>query len=286
MIIDLHCHSSASDGRLEPAELARYAVEKGVGILALTDHDTTDGIEIAQSCIQDEKLPLTLVPGIELSTRWHGFEIHVVGLNIAPENPLLKTFVAEQQRFRRLRSEKICEKLFKAGFTGIHEAMQPLMDKQMVTRAHFARYIKELGVVSNIQQAFDLYLGRKKRCWVSPQWPEIPAAIEAIHQAGGSAVLAHPAGYDLSGKWIRRLVDTFSQAGGDAMEVVSLQQAPNTRQYLCELSQTFGLKGSMGSDFHYVTPWIDLGKTLYLPENIPPVWNDWDAYRDIFMEDA
>ena len=144
-----------------------------------------------------------------------------------------------------------------------------------VTRGHFARYLVELGVANNMAQVFKKYLAKGKTGYVPPQWCTIEQAIDAIHQSGGQAVMAHPGRYDLTAKWLKRLLAHFAEHGGDAMEVAQCQQAPHERAQLAKYAQDYHLLASQGSDFHQPCSWIELGRKLWLPGGVEPVWRDW-----------
>jgi len=273
--VDLHSHTRCSDGALSPEALIDRAVNFQLDVLAITDHDTTGAIAMARDYIQDKQLPLTLVSGIEISTAWHGFEIHIVGLNIDTEAQPLQALITEQQKARELRATTMGEKLAKCGFPGVYEQAKILAGKGSLTRAHFAKVLYQQGHVSTLQSAFDKYIGKGKRAYVKPTWCEIKEAVEVIHSAGGVAVMAHPVRYDLSAKWLRRLIVQFKEEGGDALEIVLPQMSPDQRRQMLTYCLEYDLYASMGSDFHYPTKWSDLGRNLTLPENCRPVWQLW-----------
>lgn len=273
--IDLHTHTTCSDGKLCPKTLVDRATNFQLDVLAITDHDTISGLSIANEYILEKNIPLTLIKGIEISTRWHGFDIHVVGLNIDDQSPELLTLISAQQAAREERAANMGEKLAKAGFSGIYQEAKKLAGAGTITRSHFAQVLFNRGEISNLQAAFDKYIGKGKRAFVKPQWCEIKEAIDVIHQAGGSAVLAHPIRYDLSAKWRRRLVEEFKEAGGDALEIVLPQMSPDHRKQMLKYCQEYDLHASLGSDFHSPSKWSDLGKNLHLPDDAEPVWALW-----------
>ncbi len=274
---DLHSHSTHSDGQLDVASLLERAVEKGVDVLAITDHDTVSGIFEAREYISANELPLKLIAGVEISTRWESFEIHIVGLNVDVENPDLASLLAEQQQKREVRAQEIGRRLEKNGITAAYDNARRHAGDAYVTRAHFARYLVEFGVAKSVQGVFKKYLGRGKIGYVPSNWCDIQTAVNAIQKAGGQAVVAHPGRYNMSNKWLRKLLDTFSGAGGDGLEVAQPQQAPSERQFLAALSREYALSCSQGSDFHGPTTWSDLGKNLYLPKDCQPVWQAWEC---------
>ena len=273
--IDLHSHTTCSDGHLSPQELVSRAENYQIEQFAITDHDTIDGFSIAQQHIDEQNFKLRLISGIEISTMWENFEIHIVGLNIDTEHPALTTLIEQQQNAREQRAQLMAEKLAKAGFENCYEDAKLLADQGTITRAHFARVLHNRGMVSTMQKAFDKYIGKGKRAYVKPQWCSIEQAVSVIHQAGGKSVIAHPMKYDLSNKWLRRLIVDFSDAGGDAMEVASPQMNEQQRLFLRQLLVEYQLQGSVGSDFHFPSRWSDLGKNLTLPDDVDVVWQHW-----------
>jgi len=272
---DLHSHTRFSDGKLSPQELIDRAVNFQLDVLAITDHDTTNALDIAKRYIQDTGCKLELINGIEFSTSWQNFEIHVVGLNIDPSNEALKSLITKQQISRENRAIAMSDKLAKCGFDNMLEQAKALAGEGSITRAHFARVLLNQGAVSKMQSAFDKYIGKGKRAFVRPTWCDIATAVEAIHQAGGVAVLAHPMRYDMTAKWLRRLIIDFKAAGGDAMEVVLPQMNKEQRRLMLSYCLEYELYASMGSDFHFPSKWSDLGRNLTLPENCKPVWQLW-----------
>lgn len=273
MRIDLHSHSTASDGRLTPAELVRRAVAQRVDVLALTDHDTVAGLPEAAGTIAAENLPLRLIDGIELSTSWDALEIHVVGLHIDASSPELLAAISRQESARQARGVELGHRLAKQRIDNAYEGAQALANGASLTRAHFARYLVEAGHCNTQQKAFDHYIGRGGKAYVPHQWMSIAEAIQVIHASGGLAVLAHPGRYKLSTKWLKRLLLLFKESGGDAMEVSLPQQSPQDRANLGLWCREHQLLASVGSDFHAPTSWQELGRNLWLPKDVTPVWH-------------
>jgi predicted metal-dependent phosphoesterase TrpH len=274
-VYDLHSHTTASDGLFTPTMLVQRAVEKGVTVLAITDHDTTAGLAEAHQAIKEFNLPLRLINGVEISTAWQNFDIHVVGLNIDPANDTLSRLLSQQKQQRQIRAEEIARRLEKAGIAGALDGAKQIAAGADLTRAHFARYIMQTGKVNSLSKVFSKYLGKGKTGYVAPQWCSIPEAITAIQAAGGLAVLAHPTRYDLSGKWLRRLIADFKQSNGDGIEVALSQQTPDQRTQIAQHAREHQLLASQGSDFHQPCAWLDLGRNLWLPEQLEPVWLRW-----------
>ncbi|WP_433915724.1 RNase RNM [Pectobacterium brasiliense] len=272
-LYDLHSHTTASDGLLTPTALVSRAVDMRVSVLAITDHDTTAGLDEAQDAIAQQGLPLRLIPGVEISTLWENHEIHIVGLGMDSAHPALTRLLQQQAECRQSRAEQIAARLEKNRIPDALAGAQRLATGGQITRAHFARYLIELGIAANMNQVFKKYLAKGKIGYVPPQWCTILQAIEAIHQSGGVSVLAHPGRYDLTAKWLKRLLATFAENGGIAMEVAQCQQAPDERTQLGRYARDFNLMASQGSDFHLPCAWIELGRKLWLPADVEPVWH-------------
>ncbi|MFQ6370498.1 RNase RNM [Shewanella sp. YIC-542] len=270
--IDLHCHSRASDGALSPSELLARAIANGVDVLALTDHDTVDGLAQARQFNAQQATPLQLINGVEISTHWHAYDIHIVGLAFDCHYPPLLAFLAQQRLLREQRAQEIGYRLEKAGIEGAYQGAKALAGDAAISRGHYARYLVAAGIVEDVGKVFKRYLARGKTGYVPNKWGDMQNAIEVIHAAGGLAVLAHPSGYQLKGKWLKKLVREFTQAGGDAMEVVLGQQSPDERIQLAQLANLNGLKASVGSDFHFPGRWLELGKNLRRPQGLDWVW--------------
>ncbi len=273
--IDLHSHTQYSDGSLSPQALINRAVNFQLDVLAITDHDTVAALAIAHDYIKAQNIPLTLINGIEFSTLWQGFEIHIVGLNIDLNSLSLQALINQQQARREQRAVTLGAKLAKCGFAEVYPEAKALAQQGSITRAHFAKALLQRGVVTQMQKAFDKYIGKGKRAYVKPDWCDIETAVATIHQAGGVAIIAHPLRYDLSGKWLRRLIVHFKEVGGNALEVVLPQMAPQQRDLMLNYCLEYNLHASMGSDFHYPSRWSDLGRNLAMPEKAIPVWQLW-----------
>lgn len=281
-LYDLHCHTRASDGLLSPQAVVQRAVDMRVGVLAITDHDCVAGVSAAQQAAIDQNLPVNVIAGVEFSTVWENHEIHIVGLNIDIHHPVMTGFLAAQHDCRQTRAEHIAERLEKAQIPGALAGATRLAEGGVITRAHFARFLIEQGRADNFAQVFKSYLARGKTGYVPPQWCTIEQAVDAIHHSGGCAVLAHPRRYGLSAKWLKRLVADFREIGGDAMEVAQCQQAPNERTQLAQYARENDLAASQGSDFHQPCPWIELGRKLWLPAGVEPVWERFPELAPVF----
>ncbi|WP_171022361.1 PHP domain-containing protein [Thalassotalea litorea] len=275
MRVDLHSHTQCSDGHLTVHELIERASTYQIDQLAITDHDTVAAVPIAKAYIAEQSLPIRLISGIEISTSWEGFEIHIVGLNFDENHPAIVDLVQQQQNTREHRASQIGERLAKAGFIDVYDEAKKLAGDGSITRAHFAKVMLNQGHVSAMQKAFDKYLGKGKRAYVKPGWVDIEQAVAAIRNADGISVIAHPMKYGLSTKWLRRLILDFKAVNGQAIEVASPQMNPQQQQMLFAFCKDYELLASVGSDFHYPNRWSDLGRNLTVPEDTSVVWQQW-----------
>jgi len=271
--IDLHTHSTCSDGSLPPAELVGRAAAAGIRVLALTDHDTTAGV--AEAATAAAHVGVTLVPGVEFSAAWRHQTIHILGLWIDPSSRALRDVLGAQVDRRRVRMRKICAALTRAGLPGDELLAGVEANPGVPTRSHLAAALVAGGHVHRAEDAFRKYLGRGKRAHVAAEWPPIEAAVAAIRDAGGVASIAHPARYTLSSGGRRNLVADFAAAGGSALEIVTGANGAQHAPANAALAMRFGLRGSLGSDFHNPQlAWNPLGRLAKLPEGIDPLWHD------------
>lgn len=271
MNVDLHSHTTASDGALSPMDLLLRAKQQGVELMAITDHDTVAGYRSVRDQWQDASMQL--ISGIELSCLWYRRLIHVVGLNMNIDHPSLQAGLATQQQARLDRAMLIGEKLAKQGFAGGYRFAAELAGDSQIGRPHFAKFLVDCGHVSSESEAFKRYLGAGKMGDVKSSWPEMATVIQWITGSGGVAVLAHPLHYKMTATKLRGLVDDFKAQGGSALEVISGKQTKDRTQYLAQLAEQFGLMASTGSDFHRPDmPWSELGQTGILPKHCQPLW--------------
>lgn len=273
MRIDLHTHTSVSDGKLSPADLIGRASAKGIQLLSITDHDTVD----AYRQIDLKAAAPRLIPGIEFSTYWNKTGIHIVGLNIDLNSSALHEGIRLQHEARGIRARAIAHKLEKHGIENALDAARAIAGNDNIGRPHFARHLVDLGVAKNIEDAFKKFLGAGKAGDIRKYWAPLPQIIDWIRTAGGVAVLAHPLKYKLSRSRLIALIDDFAEAGGQGMEVISGKQpAPAIRQ-LARICNQKELLASCGSDFHQPDQsWAELGEFQPLPKDCKPVW---DAFR-------
>ncbi|MES9899946.1 MAG: PHP domain-containing protein [Sedimenticola sp.] len=271
---DLHVHSTASDGTLTPETLVARACELGIEVLALTDHDTTDGV--GEAVAAAEKTDLRLIPGIELSVTWNKQVIHLVGLGIDPTGEALVTGLKGLREFRQWRAEEIGRRLEKAGIFGAYEGAKALSNGELISRTHFGRFLVDKGHAPDTRKVFKNFLTRGKPGHVPGDWASLADGVAWIRQAGGQAVVAHPARYGLTRSKLRRLIAEFIEVGGEALEVVSGSHSRDENFTMARHAKDFGLMGSAGSDYHGPeTSWNELGRIPPLPDGVIPIWHNW-----------
>ncbi|MEN3980413.1 PHP domain-containing protein [Acinetobacter sp. CWB-B33] len=276
--VDLHTHSNISDGTLSPEQLVRAAGEIGIHTLALTDHDTMDGLIQAEGAAKD--LGIKLVSGVEISSQWSRpatkktYGVHIVALNMQHPEPLL-ALLEQQKQIRAVRAKQICDLLIPLIGEDIYADVVAKVDNvpDRVTRTHIAKTLVEKGYVSRAQQAFDKYIKEGKKAYVKFDGLGLEETIQVIHASSGFAVLAHPTRYDLSATNIRYLIEIFAQFGGDAVELPPAVEPLGTRQMVDRMIAEHGLKVSVGSDFHGDNmPWIRLGNIPRVKEGQAGIW--------------
>jgi 3',5'-nucleoside bisphosphate phosphatase len=267
--IDLHTHSSCSDGLLAPAALVALAAARQVALLALTDHDTGLGADEARAACNVHGI--RFVPGAELTCLWREREIHVIGLNLELAQPRFIAHCAAVLELRRQRIAAMGERLTRAGLPGDALAAEALA-AAAPTRAHLARGLCARGLAASVQGAFDHWLKRGRPGYVGAQWPDLTTAVQRIVGAAGVAVLAHPHRYQVSNGVLRELVEEFKAAGGAGLEVSLAGMGPGDAERAASLARRFDLAGSIGSDFHEPgLPWRPLGRFAKLPDRIVPI---------------
>ncbi len=272
--IDLHCHSTASDGALQPAEVVRRAAGRGVDVLALTDHDQLDGLAEAREAAREAGI--RFVDGVEISVTWRGQTIHVVGLNITAGLAEIGKELERVRSGRLNRARRMADDLAAAGVPGAYEgALRYAENPHMVGRTHFARYLVEAGVVRNTQSAFHRFLVPGKPGYIAIEWAQLGAAVRWIVAAGGQAVLAHPGRYSLSARALDELVGEFKSAGGEGIEVVTGSHSPDQYALFGEMARKHGLAASRGSDFHGPGEGGEFGSLPALDPALPAIWDRW-----------
>lgn len=269
-IIDLHAHTTESDGSFTPEELILEAKRKGLSAIAITDHDTFAGIDKAApiAAMHD----IELIPGIEFSTDYNGKEVHVLGLYIDTNHPLLNEKLKEFREGRDNRNVLIVENLQKEGFDITMDALKAENPDCVITRANIARFLYEHSMIPSIQTAFEKYIGDNCKCFVNRFKITPMDAVRLIKEAGGTAILAHPLLYHMSTPVLQKMVDDMKKAGLDGIEAVYCTYSASEEREMKEFAQKNQLLISGGSDFHGSTkPKLELatgyGK-LYIPYSI------------------
>jgi hypothetical protein len=271
---DLHAHSTASDGTLSPNELMTRAHRSGVDFMALTDHDTLEGLPEAEQTARS--LGLGFVPGVEISVTWEGVTVHIVGLGIDYHDSVLQRGLVSLRAFRDWRAEEIGRRLEKHGIAGGFEAARNLSNGRLISRTHFARFLVAEGHAKDLRDVFRRFLVSGKPGFVPGRWADLSDALGWIHAAGGEAVIAHPARYKVTRSKLRRLIGEFAELGGRALEVVSGSHSRDDYFTMAQHARDFGLAASAGSDYHGPeNPWIELGRLPDLPPGCRAVWKDW-----------
>ena len=269
---DLHAHTTCSDGTLSPEALVTLAASVGLTTLAITDHDTVAGIELAKKCAGS--LGLTLISGVEISSSWANMEIHIVGLQVDETDSTLLERLAGQSKRRYERAQRMCERLSKLGFPDLYDKVLLHSGGLPPGRPDIARVLVDEGICKTMNEAFRKYLAMGKQAFIKTDWPDMATAIDWIRCSGGIAVLAHPSRYKLTRTKLSRLIADFHSAGGAALEVVTTGQDPGKTDQLARFAEEYGLLASTGSDFHSpAMPWVQLGKQPALPKRCQPVWS-------------
>jgi 3',5'-nucleoside bisphosphate phosphatase len=269
---DLHSHSVFSDGTLTPDALVARAAQRGVRVLALTDHDDTGGLAAAHAAAREHGLQL--VDGVEISVTWRGQTIHIVGLGIDTSDCALQSGLAATRGGRIERARKMAAALDALGIPDSFEGAQQFADNpQMIGRTHFARFLVQRGKVRDINTAFKRFLGGGQSAFVPHEWASLSDAVNWINGSGGIAVIAHPGRYPLDMAQMRALLTDFRELGGAAIEVVSSSHKPHQYATFTAHARQFGLAASAGSDFHSPEEsYHDLGSLPALPHGCVPVW--------------
>lgn len=272
---DLHNHSRFSDGLLSPTQLIELAARTGVDAIALTDHDTTDGLEEAARAAK--LAGIVLVPGVEISVSWGDTTLHVVGLMVDPRAHVLAEGLKSIRDGRTGRAQRIAGALAGMGFEGTFEGAYELAEnKEMLSRTHFARYLVNQGRVKDIQAAFDKYLAKGKPAYVPHRWASLENAVAWIRGAGGTAVLAHPGRYNLKPMMRHEMLGDFKRLGGEAIEVITGSHRPEEYSLWQREALENGFLASRGADYHGPgeSP-IEPGKLPALHASLTPVWSKW-----------
>lgn len=269
---DLHCHSTVSDGTLAPETLAARAKANGVELWALTDHDEVSGQHRAMTAAQAIGLPY--LTGTEISVTFADVTVHIVGLGFDPDHPALVQGLRQTRGGRSERAQEMSDQLAKVGIRGAYEgALQYVGNPELISRTHFARFLVDSGVCKDTHEVFRKYLTDGKPGFVPHRWAKLGEAVGWIREAGGVAVIAHPARYDHSPTQEYALFSEFKAHGGHAVEVVTGSHSPSEYVKYADMAVEFGLAASRGSDFHSPEEsHCDLGALPFLEGRLQPVW--------------
>ena len=269
---DLHCHSSVSDGTLAPEDVAARAQAQGVELWALTDHDEVRGQQ--RACDAALALGMDYLTGTEISVSFAGETVHIVGLGFDADDAALQAGLAATRGGRLARAQAMADSLAQAGVSGAFEgALRYVGNPDLISRTHFARYLVETGVCSDTYEVFRRFLTEGKPGYVPHQWARLGDAVRWITQAGGIAVIAHPARYKFGPSAEYALFSEFVTHGGRAVEVMTGSHSEAERLRYAETAEEFDLLASRGSDFHSPTERrTDLGTLPDLPGRLRPVW--------------
>lgn len=270
---DLHCHSTVSDGTLTPEALAQRAKDNGVALWSLTDHDEMGGQSRAIEAAH--RIGLRYLTGVEISVTFAGTTVHIVGLGMDHEDPVLLEGLRATRGGREMRARAMGDDLARVGIPGVYEgALKYVGNPELISRTHFARYLVEAGVCQDTSEVFRKYITEGKPGFVPHRWATLGDAVRWITQAGGVAVIAHPGRYKLTANEEFALFTEFKAHGGRGVEVVTGAHGPGDYVKYAEYCREFGLVASRGSDFHSPEEsHTDLGKLPDLPGNVTPVWD-------------
>ena len=270
---DLHCHSVVSDGTLTPEELASRAKANGVELWALTDHDEVGGLHRAAAAAASVDLPF--LTGVEISITFAHQTVHIVGLGFDADNTALVEGLRATRGGRGARAQEMSEQLARVGIQGAYEgALRYVGNPELISRTHFARYLVESGVCADTYEVFRRYLTEGKPGFVPHRWATLKNAVQWITEAGGIAIIAHPARYNFTANEEFALFSEFKAHGGQGVEVVTGSHSASEYVKYADMAREFGLAASRGSDFHSPNEsHVDLGALPWLPGQLTPVWS-------------
>jgi predicted metal-dependent phosphoesterase TrpH len=269
---DLHCHSVVSDGTLTPEELAARAAANGVELWALTDHDEIGGQQRARAAAHANGMKY--LTGTEISVTFAGQTVHIVGLGFDADDPRMLQGLTATRGGRGARAMEMSDGLSKVGIKDAYAgALRYVGNPELISRTHFARYLVECGACKDTNEVFRRYLTEGKPGFVPHRWASLRDAVHWIADAGGVAVIAHPARYKFTANEEFALFSEFKTHGGRGVEVVTGSHTAAEYVKYGETAREFGLAASRGSDFHSPgESHTDLGRLPYLPGELTPVW--------------
>ncbi|HEX4233839.1 MAG TPA: 3',5'-nucleoside bisphosphate phosphatase [Caldimonas sp.] len=277
MNADLHCHSTVSDGTLEPEALAARAKANGVELWALTDHDELGGQRRARDAARAIGLPY--LTGVEISVTFIDTTVHIVGLGVDADDAALLQGLRATRGGRDARAHEMAEGLAKVGIAGTYEgALRYVGNPDLISRTHFARHLVDSGVCADTQEVFRRFLVDGKPGFVPHRWATLADAVRWIGDSGGIAIVAHPARYRFSPTEEYALFTEFKGHGGRGVEVTTGSHTAVEAGRYAETAREFDLLASRGSDFHSPDESrIDLGGLPPLPAGLAPVWQALEA---------
>ena len=269
---DLHCHSVVSDGTLTPEDLAARAKANGVELWSLTDHDEIGGQHRAAAAARSQGM--AYLTGTEISVTFAGNTVHIVGLGFDPDNTALAQGLAATRGGRGERAQEMAAQLAQVGIHGAYEgALKFVGNPELISRTHFARFLVETQVCRDTNEVFRKYLTEGKPGYVPHRWATLGDAVRWINEAGGLAVIAHPARYKFTANEEYALFSEFKAHGGVGVEVVTGSHTAAEYVTYAAMAEEFGLAASRGSDFHSPDEsHTDLGTLPYLPGHLTPIW--------------
>lgn len=273
--VDLHCHSTVSDGTLSPEAVVERAAARGVAWLALTDHDEVRGVSRAEA--RARTLGLGFIPGVEISVTWAGTTVHIVGLGVREDDAGLRAGLDQTRNGRAARAAEMADGLAAVGIPGAFEgAMRFVGNPDLISRSHFARYLVEAGICEDVGEVFTKFLVEGKPGFVPHRWARLCDAVHWIRGAGGVAVIAHPGRYRFDDLHLHTFIDEFISAGGEGIEVVTSAHTQEEARRFARYATQYGLRASRGSDFHGpAESRVDLGQLPPLPDGVEPIWAQW-----------
>ena len=270
---DLHCHSTVSDGTLEPEVVAARARANGVDLWALTDHDEVGGLQRAAAAAKAQGL--AFLTGAEISVTFANTTVHIVGLGFGASDERLVQGLRQTRGGRGERAQEMAAQLAQVGIPGAYEgALRYVGNPELISRTHFARFLVEQRVCRDTGEVFRRFLTEGKPGFVPHRWARLGDAVRWICDAGGVAIIAHPARYSLSANEEFALFSEFRQHGGQGVEVVTGSHTTAECATYAGMAREFGLAASRGSDFHSPDEsHTDLGTLPPLPGDLTPVWD-------------
>jgi len=273
LTIDLHNHSTVSDGMLPPREVVARAAARGCTLFALTDHDDVRGL--ADAADEAGKLGMAFVPGVEISVSWRRHTLHIVGLGFDPKNTALLEGLASVRSGRDERAVRMSEALAARGIPDTLAGARKFADNpEMIGRAHFARHLIERGIAKDMKGVFKKYLAKGKPGYVPHEWATLADAVGWIRGAGGIAVIAHPGRYEMGKQSMLELIEEFKAVGGEGIEVVSGSHAATDFERFARLAEKYGLLASAGSDYHATGEGArEPGVLQDMPLGPTPIWS-------------